>query len=223
MASRMTKDQRTSARPAPARRPGEGRPAPAGDRRRGRAAPARTRTIAELSVEDIAAEAGISRSGFYFYFESKYAALARRAERRRRRHDRRGRRLLRRQRARAARLRRRARSAGSRDCGAAHADLMVAVVDAAHSDRGARALWDDWRERFVDVDRPQHRGRSAPRAARPANGVATEDLARALLAMNLGTSTTSRARAPPTTRPSGRSPPWRWCGSSAVWGEHPTR
>ena len=34
------------------------------------------RSIAELSVEDIALAAGISRSGFYFYFESKYAALA---------------------------------------------------------------------------------------------------------------------------------------------------
>jgi TetR/AcrR family transcriptional regulator, ethionamide resistance regulator len=37
---------------------------------------ARERPIAELSVEQIAAAAGISRSAFYFYFESKYAALA---------------------------------------------------------------------------------------------------------------------------------------------------
>src|SRR3712207_3457614 len=36
----------------------------------------RERSIADLSVEDIALAAGISRSGFYFYFESKYAALA---------------------------------------------------------------------------------------------------------------------------------------------------
>jgi AcrR family transcriptional regulator len=37
---------------------------------------ARERPIAELSVEQIAAAAGISRSAFYFYFESKHAALA---------------------------------------------------------------------------------------------------------------------------------------------------
>lgn len=29
----------------------------------------------DLSVADITAEAGVTRSGFYFYFESKYAAL----------------------------------------------------------------------------------------------------------------------------------------------------
>jgi TetR/AcrR family transcriptional regulator, ethionamide resistance regulator len=34
------------------------------------------RGIAELSVEEIALAAGISRPAFYFYFESKYAALA---------------------------------------------------------------------------------------------------------------------------------------------------
>jgi AcrR family transcriptional regulator len=34
------------------------------------------RPISALSVEEIAAAAGISRSSFYFYFDSKYAALA---------------------------------------------------------------------------------------------------------------------------------------------------
>jgi AcrR family transcriptional regulator len=34
------------------------------------------RGIADLSVEEIALAAGISRPAFYFYFESKYAALA---------------------------------------------------------------------------------------------------------------------------------------------------
>ena len=108
-----------------------------------------TRTIGALSVEDIAAEAGISRSGFYFYFESKYAALADALS------D-------------VADAIERAADDFFGDTGREprdyvldalsgvaamwreHADLMVAVVDAAHSDAGARALWDDWRQRFID-------------------------------------------------------------------------
>jgi len=35
-----------------------------------------TRPIGELTVGDIAAAAGVRRSGYYFYFESKYTALA---------------------------------------------------------------------------------------------------------------------------------------------------
>ena len=35
-----------------------------------------TRPIVELTVVEIAAAAGLQRSGFYFYFESKYTALA---------------------------------------------------------------------------------------------------------------------------------------------------
>lgn len=35
-----------------------------------------TRPIGELTVGEIAAEAGVTRSGYYFYFESKYTALA---------------------------------------------------------------------------------------------------------------------------------------------------
>lgn len=35
-----------------------------------------TRPIGDLSVGEIAAEAGVRRSGYYFYFESKYTALA---------------------------------------------------------------------------------------------------------------------------------------------------
>lgn len=31
--------------------------------------------IGDLSVADITSEAGVTRSGFYFHFESKYAAL----------------------------------------------------------------------------------------------------------------------------------------------------
>ncbi|MCH9731196.1 MAG: TetR/AcrR family transcriptional regulator [Actinomycetia bacterium] len=35
-----------------------------------------TRSLGELTVGDIATHAGVRRSGFYFYFESKYSALA---------------------------------------------------------------------------------------------------------------------------------------------------
>ena len=34
------------------------------------------RSFAELSVSTISERAGVARSGFYFYFESKYAVLA---------------------------------------------------------------------------------------------------------------------------------------------------
>ena len=142
------------------------------------------RSIAQLSVEDIAAAAGISRSGFYFYFESKYAALAdalsdvadametaaddffgdtERAPR-----D-----YVPEALGRVARLWRE------------HADLMVAIEDAAHSDTGARAIWDAWRQRFVvaiagSIEDERVAGRAPDRA------VASRDLARALLAANVG-------------------------------------
>jgi TetR/AcrR family transcriptional regulator, ethionamide resistance regulator len=177
-----------------------------------------TRTIGELSVEDIAAEAGISRSGFYFYFESKYAALAdalsdvadaiERAaddffgsterEPRDYVHD---------------------ALTGVTHMWRKHADLMVAVVDAAHSDSGARALWDDWRTRFVDgISRSFEDERRAGRAH--ANGVPTEDLARVLLAMNLGTLydlARTRASDEEAERAvAALASVWL----SAVWGEH---
>jgi AcrR family transcriptional regulator len=142
------------------------------------------KSIAELSVENIAAAAGISRSGFYFYFESKYAALG----------DALG-------------------DVADEMLGAAddffggsghdpqdyvrdalsgvstlwrrHTDLLIAIVDAAHSDAGARAVWDDWRENFVrSIAGSIEAERTAGRA--PDDGVAAEQLARALLAMNLG-------------------------------------
>lgn len=35
-----------------------------------------TRPIAELTVNEVATQAGVNRSGFYFYFETKFATLA---------------------------------------------------------------------------------------------------------------------------------------------------
>ena len=67
---------RTSVVPAARERRGPTR----GDRRRQAILAAveellRRRSIADLSVEDVASAAGMSRPAFYFYFESKYAAL----------------------------------------------------------------------------------------------------------------------------------------------------
>jgi TetR/AcrR family transcriptional regulator, ethionamide resistance regulator len=141
------------------------------------------RSIAELSVEDIAAAAGISRSGFYFYFESKYAALGDALS------------DIADDMVRAAddffgdtnrppveyvpdALR------GVAELWHRHADLMVAIVDASHSDAGARAIWDDWRERFIVSIASSLQDERA--AGRSTGGPAPEVLARALLAMNLG-------------------------------------
>lgn len=180
-----------------------------------------TRTIGELSVEDIAAEAGISRSGFYFYFESKYAALAdalsdvadaieRAADDFFGDTERAPRDYVHEALAGVARLWRE------------HADLLVAVVDAAHSDSGARAIWDDWRARFVEgISRSLEIERAAGRAT--SDGVATDDLSRALLAMNLGTFydlAHARASDDEAERAVGAlASVWL----SAVWGEHTTR
>jgi TetR/AcrR family transcriptional regulator, ethionamide resistance regulator len=176
-----------SAAAPPRRQPG----GPAkGDRRRQAIVDAvehllQTRSIGELSVEDIAAEAGISRSGFYFYFESKYAALADALS------D-------------VADGMERAADDFFGDTGREprdyvnealtgvsrmwrqHSDLMVAVVDAAHSDTGARALWDAWQARFVEgISRAIENERASGRTQ--ADGVGTEELSKALLAMNVGT------------------------------------
>lgn len=178
--------QAAGAVPAPRRQPG----GPAkGDRRRQAIVEAiekllDERTIAQLSVEDIAAEAGISRSGFYFYFESKYAALgdaltdiaqdmvtasedffggsAQAPE------D-----YIRDALESVARL------------WSDHESLLRAIVDASHSDVGARAIWDEWRERFIEqiaarIGSEQSQGRA------PRGPVTPRDHARALLAMNLG-------------------------------------
>jgi AcrR family transcriptional regulator len=159
-----------------------------GDRRRHAIVDAMERllhdhTIADLSVEDIAAAAGISRSGFYFYFESKYAALgdalAHVGDEMAQASD---------------------EFFGGTDLapeeylpralgGVAnlwlrHTDLMVGVVDAAHSDTGVRELWDAWQERFLSAIRD--RIAAERRAGRAPDGPPEpRDLARALLLMNL--------------------------------------
>lgn len=71
---------RPSSLRAPAARGEDRRPTRKGDLQRDAILQAMTRLLeqkrfGELSVADITAEAGVTRSGFYFYFESKYAAL----------------------------------------------------------------------------------------------------------------------------------------------------
>jgi TetR/AcrR family transcriptional regulator, ethionamide resistance regulator len=108
------------------------------------------RSIAEISVEDIALAAGISRSGFYFYFESKYAALAEALKDVFEQilvagdaffggSDEPPARYVPRALAQVAEVWER------------HEALVVGMFEASSTDPGARALWDGWLDRFVPV------------------------------------------------------------------------
>jgi len=174
----------TAALPAARRRAGG---PPKGDRRREAILDAveqllREGSIRKLSVESIAAAAGISRSGFYFYFESKYAALAEALA------------DVWDEMAEAAT----AFFAGTddppeeyvpialarvADLWQRHEPLLVGMFEASSTDPGARALWDEWLERFVQacVQRIEVE-RAAGRA--PAGPPDAESLARTLLLMN---------------------------------------
>jgi TetR/AcrR family transcriptional regulator, ethionamide resistance regulator len=139
------------------------------------------RSIAELSVEDIALSAGISRSGFYFYFESKYAALAESLtevfEE-----------MI--QAAEAffvgtdeppAEYVPRALSQVA-EVWARHEALLVGMFEASSTDAGARALWDGWLDRFIPaiaerIDLERAEGRAT-------DHVPSTSLARTLLLMN---------------------------------------
>ena len=142
----------------------------------------RERSIGELSVEEVAGAAGLSRSAFYFYFESKYAALGA---------------------ALGGVWEEMTLSAapffeGSpdppgtyvrralRDVGAAwskHEHLLVAMVEASAADEGARDLWDAWIGRFVALVAERIEAeRAAGRA--PAGPPGAHALAEVLLAMN---------------------------------------
>ena len=168
---------------APRRQPG----GPAkGDRRREAILEAveellREGSIAELSVESIAARAGISRSGFYFYFESKYAALADALT------------TVWEEMAQAAddffggsdetpQAYVRRVIGGVSDLWSRHEALLVGMFEASSNDAGARALWDAWLERFIEaitarieVERNEGRAPAGPPAAA---------VARTLLLMN---------------------------------------
>jgi len=105
------------------------------------------RPIAEISVADISARAGVVRAGFYFYFPTKGAAVAAAlgdlsdemlsgaasfvAE------DTDG----------VAAIRA-AMWMGWR-AWSAHQDLVLGVLDARGTDSGVREMWDNWAQRFV--------------------------------------------------------------------------
>jgi AcrR family transcriptional regulator len=141
----------------------------------------RERSITELSVEDIALSAGISRSGFYFYFESKYAALSETL---------------------TDVFEEIIEAAGAFFAGSdeppvryvpralaqvaevweRHDALLVGMFEASSTDPGARALWDAWMDRFIPaiaerIELERAEGRA------PA-GVPARNLARTLALMN---------------------------------------
>jgi len=141
----------------------------------------RDRPIAELSVEDVAEAAGIARSGFYFYFESKYAALGA---------------LL------AGVWDEMAQATapffeGSEDpprdyvprtladldaAWTRHEHVLVAMVDAAGTDAGVRELWEFWMGRWSALTAERIEAERA--AGRAPAGVPAAALADVLLRMN---------------------------------------
>jgi TetR/AcrR family transcriptional regulator, ethionamide resistance regulator len=108
-----------------------------------------TRGLAEIGVADITAAAGVTRSGFYFYFPSKGAAVAALlADFRDDMHE-----------AGAAwytcadgdPLERVTRTVhASTALWRAHAPLLVAMLDAAAADPETREVWTSWTAGFVD-------------------------------------------------------------------------
>jgi AcrR family transcriptional regulator len=107
----------------------------------------RERPLAEISVGDIAAAAGVARSGFYFYFSSKGAAVTALLG------D-----LFEQMVTGAMAFLREADdpAAAVRDALLAtweawrdHQGLILAMLDARGSDPAIRGLWDAWIDRFV--------------------------------------------------------------------------
>jgi AcrR family transcriptional regulator len=180
----------------------------------------RDRPIGSLSVEEIAAAAGISRPAFYFYFESKYAALN----------------------AGLAEVWDEMVEAASSffedtgeppsryvrgalaDVGALwrqHEPLLVAMVEAAATDEPARELWDGWRDRWVDrvaerLEEERAAGRALP------GPPDARSLARVLIAMNERSYYLDRRRraAPAESRRMIEALAATWL--AAIWGERLT-
>jgi TetR/AcrR family transcriptional regulator, ethionamide resistance regulator len=193
-----------------------------GDRRRGAILDAierllRERSIADLSVESIAEASGISRSGFYFYFESKYAALAEALGG-----------LFEDMTSAAADF-----FIGSDDpprefvpralAGVAalwerHRALMMGLYEASASDPGARAVWEAWLDRFLSAIATRIDDERA--AGRAPQGPPAADLARALLLMNERVFYDAARRSPQIgTDDVVRALTTVWL--AAVWGEVP--
>lgn len=107
------------------------------------------RPLSEVGIADITQAAGVTRSGFYFYFSSKGAAVAALLEDFRRAMEQAG----------AAwyegdgsRPRDRVERTvhASADLWRAHAHLLVAMLDASLADAEAREIWSEWTAGFVE-------------------------------------------------------------------------
>lgn len=143
----------------------------------------RERPFSEISIGDITAAAGVTRSGFYFYFASKGAAVSA---------------LL--GDVFAAMIEgasdfirgtgdpseaMRAALASTWRLWHSHQVLIVAMIDARGGDTAVRELWDAWIERFVEplasgIERQRASGLAAP-------GVDARELVRVLLGANVAT------------------------------------
>jgi AcrR family transcriptional regulator len=140
----------------------------------------RERSLSEISISDIAAAAGVGRSGFYFYFASKGAAVTamlgdvfdkmlagagvfvsgpdlRTSSVRTAMH-------------------------AAWNAWREHQGLILAVLDARGTDAAVRELWDAWIDRFVrEIGQAVATRR---RACFPDDGVEVADLVRILLSAN---------------------------------------
>src|SRR4051812_37849903 len=108
-----------------------------------------TRPLADIGISDVTEAAGVTRSGFYFYFSSKAAAVAALLEDFRDQMERAG----------AAwydaadttpHERVTATVHASATLWRSHAPLLVAMLDAASSDPEAREIWASWSAGFVE-------------------------------------------------------------------------
>lgn len=139
-----------------------------------------THSLEDLSINDIAAAAGVRRTGFYFYFPSKAVAVATLLDE-----------LYDETLAGAEQFTGRAsdRTAALREAigrlwelWQRHRPLMLAVLDARSRDREAAQIWERWLERYVtpaaDVITADRAAGLAPPGPEPAT------MLRLLLVMN---------------------------------------
>jgi AcrR family transcriptional regulator len=139
------------------------------------------RSIAEVTVEDIAAGAGMSRSAFYFYFSSKHDALAAAAAGVRAQMIERAAPFLQRGDGDPGRALREAFT-GVGEVFSEHRHVLRAVAEAGGVDPALRRLWREWIEGFVPVVAPRVEADRAAGRALP--GPPAADLVRALLWLN---------------------------------------
>jgi AcrR family transcriptional regulator len=167
--------------PVPERR----RPSRGEERRAALLAALRTlldsRPLADVSVEDIAQDAGVTRSAFYFYFPTKAAAvaailrgvfndmIAATSDFFEREHG---------------TPRERLRDSLSRGAAAwlKHGTLLVALLDAAGSDPDIRKVLDQWVDAYAELT--AERIEAERKSGRAPDGVDARSLARVLIGMN---------------------------------------